>query len=259
MDRKELFDKIEAGALRLSFTALKKFSGSPRDFVEYKTAPRPGTRSMDFGAAVHCLILEGEDVFFERFAVAPECDRRTKAGRELYNTFISEAEGKTTISASEMEKAETIKAAIFANESAMAILSGVTETEKYLMWDFEGYPFHGYADAVGFFSSGRWSGGFVLDLKIYADASPRKVKKEIRFGGVDTQLAGYVEATGAANAFVIAADHIGNVGVYAVGPEQLNEGRKETSRILSGFERCRVFDAWDQSYDFWAPGGVYIV
>ena len=46
------------------------------------------TPAMLFGSMVHKLILEPED--FEReYAVAPECDRRTKAGKAIFDEFAA--------------------------------------------------------------------------------------------------------------------------------------------------------------------------
>ena len=81
----------------ISRSELWRMHESPEKFKYYQEHPEPPTPSLVFGAAVHKLLLE-PDTFGDEFAVAPDCDRRTKDGREAYNAFLTANEGKHLMS-----------------------------------------------------------------------------------------------------------------------------------------------------------------
>lgn len=82
----------------ISCSKLKAFhtAKTPRHFQhEILERNRKETPALHFGRAAHMAILE--PVLFEKsYKVAPECDRRTKAGKELYSDFLLTA-GKAEI------------------------------------------------------------------------------------------------------------------------------------------------------------------
>lgn len=70
---------------------------SPEKFKWFLDNPEPETPALIFGSMVHKLLLE-PDSFDDEYIVAPEVDRRTKAGKEEWAAFCAEADGKTVIS-----------------------------------------------------------------------------------------------------------------------------------------------------------------
>ena len=58
---------------------------------------REETDAMRVGSALHCLVLENQAEYDARFCVAPNCDRRTKEGKEKWEEFLRESEGKTVL------------------------------------------------------------------------------------------------------------------------------------------------------------------
>lgn len=70
----------------ISRSELWKMNESPEKFKWYKDHPQPPTPSLLFGQVVHKLLLQPDD-FDTDFAIAPELDRRTKAGKDAYNAF----------------------------------------------------------------------------------------------------------------------------------------------------------------------------
>ena len=82
----------------LSASKLKKFiTGTPLDFwYAYEwpdRMPVMPTEAMRQGSLVDCMITEPERLE-HKYAVAPNCDRRTKAGKDLWNKCFQEAAGK---------------------------------------------------------------------------------------------------------------------------------------------------------------------
>ena len=70
---------------------LKKLMKSPAHYKHWKDNPQEDTQALLFGRAAHKYILETYD-FYNEFAVAPNCDRRTKEGKETLNKFVAESE-----------------------------------------------------------------------------------------------------------------------------------------------------------------------
>lgn len=75
---------------------LWKIKDSPEKYLYALKNPEEPTPALTFGQAAHKLLLEPES-FFDDFAVAPAIDRRTKAGKEEYERFMAEHQGKTII------------------------------------------------------------------------------------------------------------------------------------------------------------------
>ena len=68
-----------------------------------KSKPTP---AMVFGSLVHSVVFNEDN-----FAVMPECDRRTKEGKAIYEQFLSESAGKELIvTSAQYETALKIKA-----------------------------------------------------------------------------------------------------------------------------------------------------
>ena len=77
---------------------LFKISESPEKYkwaIEHPVEPTP---ALIFGSACHKLVLEGTEEFAKEYAVAPNVDRRTKAGKEEWERFSAANEGKTVVS-----------------------------------------------------------------------------------------------------------------------------------------------------------------
>ena len=62
------------------------------------------TPAMIFGSAFHSLLLEGQEAFGKRFAVAPKIDKRTKQGNEDWLLFAEQNVGKSIITKDDYDK-----------------------------------------------------------------------------------------------------------------------------------------------------------
>ena len=115
----------------VSRSELFKITESPEKFKFYKDNPPEPTPALIFGQAFHKLTLEPE-TFNEEFAVIPDCDRRTKTGRELFREFEESAQDKILITEEEYLKASLMRDSILKNPLAAKLLSG--EREKPFFW-----------------------------------------------------------------------------------------------------------------------------
>ena len=100
---------------RLSPSGAKDLLRSPAHYRAARDEPRAETPALRMGSALHCLALEGRAAFAERFAVAPECDRRTKQGKADWATFTEAAGERTVLTAAEAEPVEGMAAALHAH------------------------------------------------------------------------------------------------------------------------------------------------
>ena len=96
----------------ISASGLKLISRSP---AHYKYSVREETLAMRRGSATHCKVFE-PDQFENRYAVAPECDKRTKAGKETWAEL--EASGKIILSADEYEQVTNMAASVRTDDDA---------------------------------------------------------------------------------------------------------------------------------------------
>lgn len=104
-------------------SALWEIRKSPLHYLYAVTHPKEDTAALAFGSAAHKYILETDD-FFNDYVIAPECDRRTKDGKALWNKFQEELAdtGKTSVSASDYNTIREMNEAILRNPTAAALL-----------------------------------------------------------------------------------------------------------------------------------------
>ena len=106
----------------LSFTEFKRFMVSPLEYRAYRDQPADSA-ALSFGRLAHCLALEPEK-FGERYAVLPDIDRRTKAGKEAYARFVAENAGMEIIKSGDYELAARIGEAARKRLPAGGIIEG---------------------------------------------------------------------------------------------------------------------------------------
>jgi hypothetical protein len=182
------------------------------------------------GKAVHKLVLEF-DQFANEYAVAPECDRRTTVGKNIWNEFTESAGDKTVLTQSEMVSILDIKHAIDQHPAASEIVKYCTNREQHVETEIFGHKFHGFVDGFG--------PGLAFDLKTTMDASEHKFTRTIENDLYFVQAAIYCHALNLDEFRFIAvestAPHM--VGVYRLESEWLEIGLKKLELILNKFEQ----------------------
>jgi hypothetical protein len=70
-----------------------------KDPYTWKYEEKPDSEASFFveGRLQHCLFLEPH-VFHDEFVVAPQVDKRTKAGKEAYEDFMASVNGRSVVS-----------------------------------------------------------------------------------------------------------------------------------------------------------------
>ena len=119
----------------VSSSDLKQIMKSPAHFRHWKDNPDiTDTPSLLCGRAAHKYILETYD-FYNEFAIAPICDRRTKEGKEKWNKFVSESEGKDVITQEQFEQIDAMRNAMLATPFVSKLING--EHEVSFFWTDE--------------------------------------------------------------------------------------------------------------------------
>lgn len=230
----------------ISRTELWRLRESPEKFKWLQDHPEPSTPALIFGATVHKLLLEPE-TFDEEFAVSPECDRRTKDGKEAYNAFLTASDGKNIISLADYEKAQEMANKALETPFVKKLLNG--EHEKPFFWvdDLTGEPCKIRVDCI------TTIGGkpVIVDYKTTADASTDGFMRHALNFGYDFQAGMYCEGvekvTGQKPLFVFIAQE--KTAPYAVNLLQADDlmvkhGYDIFRELIGIYHECKTTGNW---------------
>lgn len=162
---------------------------SPAIYKYYKDNPEDSdSQALLFGRFYHKFILEN-DTWEEEFAVAPYCDKRTKAGKEAWETFCKENEGKDIVTQQDYETVVAMRDAFMQTPFAPLLIQG--EHEKSFFWTDEktGLKCKIRPDSFGHIKDKY----FCIDLKTTNCAETSKFMKQSIDLGYDLQASHYVD------------------------------------------------------------------
>ncbi len=205
--------------------------------------PRKDTPAMAFGRAVHAAILT-PTAYKRNYAVMPDIDRRTKAGKEAYEIFLSESEGKEILSADDAKTIKQMVAAFRKNKNAVELLKS-TRRERCLFWkDTEsGIDCKGRLDAI--------SKDCIIDYKTTTDADTEAFRREAIRYGYDLQAAMYMEAARAngysPNGFIFIAQEKNPpylINILSAGDAFIDRGMWIMRDLLAKYKTCVETDTW---------------
>ena len=174
----------------LSRSELWQFHKSAEWFKYKRDHPSEPTPALLFGQVAHKLLLEPED-FDTDFAVAPVVDKRTKAGKEAWEQFCADADGKTVLDAATYEQCMAMVSAARFNPLVNELLKGQHE-EPFFWTD----PDTGVQCKARLDSWHRDENGVpvIVDYKTALDASYRGFQRDVEKWGYYFQAAMYSEA-----------------------------------------------------------------
>lgn len=230
----------------ISRTELWRLRESPEKFKYYQEHPEPSTPTLIFGAAVHKLLLEPE-TFDDEFAVSPECDRRTKDGREAYNAFLTASDGKSVITLADYEKAQEMANKALEAPFVKKLLTG--EHEKPFFWvdDLTGEGCKIRVDCI------TTIGGkpVIVDYKTTADASTEGFMRHALNFGYDFQAAMYCvgvkRATGENPLFVFIAQEKTppySVNILQADDLMVKHGYDIFRELIGIYHECKTTGNW---------------
>lgn len=230
----------------VSSTDLKHIVKSPAHFRYWKDNPQEDTPSLLFGRACHKYVLETYD-FYNEFAVAPSCDRRTKDGKEEWAKFIADSDGKDVITQEQFEQIDAMRISAYATPFVSKLLSGEKELSFWGVDEDTGLTIKCRPDCIT-----EWNGKHILiDYKTCTDAENTKFCRDSIKFGYDLQLAMYREIlkqnTGHDYMVVIIAQektapYVTNV--FQLSENYLESGRELYKEMLKVYKECEKTDTW---------------
>ena len=230
----------------ISSSELKKIAKSPAHYKYCKENPTEDTPALLFGRAAHKYVLETYD-FYNEFAVAPVCDRRTKEGKEIWNKFVADSEGKDVITQEQFEQIDAMRNAAYATPFVSKLLSGDKELSFWGKDEDTGLVIKCRPDCLT-----EWNGKHILiDYKTAQDVENMKFYRDSIKFGYDLQLAYYKDIleqnTGKDYMVVIIAQektapYVTNV--FQLSNDYLENGREVYKEMLKIYKECTETDNW---------------
>lgn len=113
---------------------LWKIHESPEKYLWAIEHPEPPTPALIFGAMTHKMLLEPL-TFNAEYAIAPNVDKRTNAGKDAWRAFTEQNGGKVVISQDDFDQADEMVNVVMSHPIASKLLKG--RTEMPLFWTDE--------------------------------------------------------------------------------------------------------------------------
>lgn len=231
----------------IGHSALCRFGESPEKFKYFCDNPPESSESLVLGQAFHKLVLE-PDEFDAEFAVAPECDRRTKDGKALWAAFCEESAGKTVISAADFAVISAMRESVLRNPVAAKLISGSDHEVSYFWTDeASGVDCKCRPDIIGRFGQVR----VIADLKSCVCAETAAFARDAVNYGYDVQAymykTGVLENTGDDYDFVFIA--VEKKPPYAVNVMVSDEqfvarGGRRFRELIAQYAYCQESGNW---------------
>ena len=159
---------------------------SPQKFKYYKENPPEPTPSLLFGQVLHKMLLEPV-TFCDEFVVAPEVNRRTKDGKQMWEAFAADHEKQTIIPEEMYAKANEMCEAVKREPLAVKLLNGAAEVPFFWTDEMTGEDCKCRVDVL----NTSYSQPIIVDVKTTADASTDSFIRSAINYGYDFQSAMY--------------------------------------------------------------------
>lgn len=230
----------------ISRSELWKIRESPEKYMWSKVHPEKPTPALVFGQVVHKLLLQPES-FDEEFAVAPDVDRRTKAGKAEWEAFETWNAGKTIVTDDTLKVAADMAKAAHKSPFVQKLLAG--EKEKAFFWtdDLTGEPCKIRVDCLTEINDEI----IIVDYKTTTNAATDAFIKSAINYGYDFQAGMYCEGvkqcTGKKATFVFIAQE--KEPPYALNIMQADDllikrGYDVFRELLGIYHECKQTDNW---------------
>ncbi len=234
------------------------------------TIPEPEpTPAMKLGTWLHMALLE-TDRWSDCIAKQPVgIDRRTKAGKEQWESFCDSNKGREIVPADDHELVERMFNAVRKNETCRSLLdaSGLVEEAIYFAKDSRRCKLDKLVH------DSHQLPVCILDVKSCNDPSPAAFQRSMANLRYHCQAAWYQDAVrervGCTLPFyflAVGTSQPHDVAMYECSEESLQIGREANTRTVEQIEACRESGVWlnDWNKDIrtitlprWAQQGVY--
>ena len=241
MNRTE-YDAVQA----LSFSGMKELLKSPAHYRHWLTAEREQTKAMLIGSATHSAVLT-PSAFKDSYAQAPECDRRTKDGKAIWEAAQQALKPGQQVLAFDdfqqvMDIADAVTRATY--EAGIELRDG--DAEVPLVGKDRETPIKGIPDFISA------ADHFIYDLKTTSEGvTAGAALRTILNNRYHVQAAHYIRLAHCHRSDVegfrvimVEKDAPFSVAIYQVTGEVLEAGRKECERAYALYDQCVAEDKW---------------
>lgn len=218
---------------------------SPAHYLYRVHNPQEPTPALLFGIAAHKFILE-PDTFWDEYILAPEVDRRTKAGKEMWAKMLES--GKTPIAQADFKIITDMNAMIEAHQVAnMLLKSG--EHEVPIEWTdpTTGEPCKCRPDVITTIDGEDW----IVDYKTTPSCEDGAFERSCRIYGYKLQAAMYSDGVfnttlkGCRFAFVAQEKTPPYaVRVYRCDQGFIDEGMDLYHELMDIYHNCKLAGEW---------------
>lgn len=237
------YDQIPA-VRRSELWLLRK---SPAHYLYAVTHPSESTPALEFGIAAHKFILEQES-FFEDYVIAPEVDRRTKAGKAAWAEFMESLGDRSVIKPADLEVIKAMDEAVKAHPTAAALLK-TGQHEVPIEWTdaVTGEPCKCRPDCLTEYGGQK----YIVDYKTTTSCEDGHFERACRSYGYKLQAAMYSEGVFAETlesykfAFVAQEKNPPYaVRVYFCDQGFIDEGREQFRDLIQLYHLCKTAGQW---------------
>ena len=218
-----------------------------------------------FGSACHKWLLEPE-TWDDEYAIAPNADQRTKAGKEEWARWSEENEGKIPIKQGDWNVMNDMSNIIASVPVAAVMLKGQHEVPFFWTDPETGERCKCKADCVRL-ANGKY---VIVDYKTTANASTEQFNRSLIKFGYHVQAAMYTEGLQHAlhldyrpKFFFVAQEKKAPyaVNVIEVSEEVMEYGDRVYHDLMRKYHECKEVDIWpgyvdDVVNETWLPGWV---
>jgi len=230
----------------LGKSGLMQLAKSPAHYMEWYEAPEEEpTKAMVLGTATHKAVLE-PDKYDQSVIIAPDVDKRTKAGKAQWTSFQEKAKGKIIITQDEADAIEGMKESIYNNITAYDLMLEGTPEQSIFFED----PVHNFLCKVrpDWYTSLKE----VVDIKTCLDAGydgfSRAIANYKHHWQALFYLNGLTAVTGLEHdKFIFIAvekDPPYAAAVYEATKDMLKTARKQIAPLLDVYAECLKTGVW---------------
>ncbi len=224
--------------------------------------PLEDTDALRLGRLTHLLVFEKEK-FADQYILAPECDRRTKAGKATWAEFevVALSSGREPVKSAHFDQAKQIADAVHDDPLARSIVTCRGHSEATLVWEDPdtGVLCKSRLDHLGDFNNYS----VVSDLKTTDNAEEWAFKNAIQKYSYHIRAAFYMDGLKAVSGterrwFWVVVEKTPPYCCAAYEPESelLDMGRSIYKDLLRRYKECKATDTWPGYSDDIEPIGA---
>lgn len=225
---------------RLSASGAKTLLKSPARYRWERDHPTEPTAAMRFGTMLHALVLEPH-IFAERYALAPEVDRRTKEGKAAAEQWTTDNPGRIAVPVSDWDRVHQMARSVETSGAGDLMTGG--EMERPILWERDGVPLKAKLDCL--------APSCIIDLKTTSAEDEDGIQRAAWSFGYHISAAAYQEAAEVATGkrlpkvFVFVQSFAPyDVVVLEASDDFIAKGRELWDRAVRQYAACIEFDDW---------------